>query len=335
MDTETNPNLYDATTICLDKKLIHISPRLVLVPYLPHHVPKYHGWMSNLAILQQTASESLCMEEEYKMQLEWALGPDKRTFIIVPRRDLHVLMAKKYSENPEFFLEVQQQQEKNNCGYVVSKDLILNRCRAEFSTNTCAFCKVADVVGSVLLKAEDDTTPDLFCCEQCEGIAAVGDLGETAAVGDVNLFIHDYLQDDDEEEENAEDRCVGADDEEESATVAEVEIMIAEESARRSGYGQIAIKLMTQYAIEWLGIKRFIAKISQDNTPSLNMFQNKLMYKIYDVVECFDEVHLDWNVDKSTNYPFFPRALMPPPGYVPPGVNRGEVASENSNHASN
>lgn len=325
MSTNPPSPQYDATTICLDKKLIHISPRLILVPYLPHHVPKYHGWMSNETILQQTASEALSMEEEYKMQLEWALGPDKRTFILVPRHELHALLLKQYAQDPDFLLTVREEQAKNNCGYVVTQDVILNRCQADLTPNTCAFCKQSNVMGMSLVSPDGDSAEEVFCCEQCECIAAVGDLGGCAAVGDVNLFLHDYLQDDNEEDEDIENRCVGAgDDEEEKPIVAEVEIMIAEQSARRSGFGQIAMKLMTQYAVEWLGIKRFIAKISQDNTPSLMMFQNKLQYKIYATVECFEEVHLDWRVDKADNYPFYPHALMPPHGYMPPGVSNND-----------
>eukprot|EP00461_Guttulinopsis_vulgaris_P008374 UN08426 len=108
--------------------------------------------------------------------------------------------------------------------------------------------------------------------------------------------------------------------------------MIAEESARRHGFGQIALKLMTQYAIEWLNIKRFIAKINNDNIPSLNMFQKKLNYKIFDVVECFDEVHLDWHVDGASDYPFYPSSIHPPVGYTP--FDAHPCISSNSNNVS-
>lgn len=43
-----------------------------LVPYRAEHVPVYHEWMQDPAMLEATASEPLSIEEEYEMQKDWA-----------------------------------------------------------------------------------------------------------------------------------------------------------------------------------------------------------------------------------------------------------------------
>ncbi|RPB28827.1 hypothetical protein L211DRAFT_855055 [Terfezia boudieri ATCC MYA-4762] len=60
-----------------------LSPKILLVPYDPHHVPTYHQWMEDTALRDATASEGLSIEEEYNMQRGWRLDPDKLTFISV------------------------------------------------------------------------------------------------------------------------------------------------------------------------------------------------------------------------------------------------------------
>jgi len=69
-------------------------------------------------------------------------------------------------------------------------------------------------------------------------------------VGDVNLFFNH--QNDDE---------------------AEIEIMVAENWARKQGFGKESVALMMQYGIEKLNVKKFVAKINDDNETSLKMFK--------------------------------------------------------------
>ncbi|KAL4523162.1 hypothetical protein Ndes2526A_g07865 [Nannochloris sp. 'desiccata'] len=57
--------------------------RVILVPYRKEHVPQYHEWMANPALLEATASEPLSIEEEYGMQVSWAEDEAKCTFIII------------------------------------------------------------------------------------------------------------------------------------------------------------------------------------------------------------------------------------------------------------
>ena len=75
-------------------------------------------------------------------------------------------------------------------------------------------------------------------------------------IGDVNLYI---CHDDD-------------DDDNEQAPMAEIEIMIAEQSARRKGYGREATMLMMKFGHEILGIQKFQAKIKTSNIHSQRMF---------------------------------------------------------------
>ena len=56
--------------------------RCRLVPYRAHHVPAYHAWMQDAAILEATASEPLTLEEEYSMCASWRDDADKCTFIV-------------------------------------------------------------------------------------------------------------------------------------------------------------------------------------------------------------------------------------------------------------
>ena len=63
---------------------IHGS-RVVLVPYRPEHVRKYHAWMESAELREATASERLTLEEELAMQRSWAEDADKCTFIVLDR----------------------------------------------------------------------------------------------------------------------------------------------------------------------------------------------------------------------------------------------------------
>jgi RimJ/RimL family protein N-acetyltransferase len=57
--------------------------RLRLVPYLPHHVPRYHEWMLDPALLAATCSEPLSFDEERENQQSWLRSDDKLTFIML------------------------------------------------------------------------------------------------------------------------------------------------------------------------------------------------------------------------------------------------------------
>nr|BAM18540.1 unknown unsecreted protein [Papilio xuthus] len=94
-------------------------------------------------------------------------------------------------------------------------------------------------------------------------------------IGDTNIFVIDN------------DNMVG-----------EIEIMIAEETARGSKKGWEAVILMLLYGIKFIKIKTFEAKISIENIISINMFQ-KLNFKEKSRSEIFQEVTLEKVVDNN------------------------------------
>uniref|UniRef100_A0A915CB27 N-acetyltransferase domain-containing protein n=1 Tax=Parascaris univalens TaxID=6257 RepID=A0A915CB27_PARUN len=62
-----------------------IGKQVILVPYEACHVNKYHRWMEDAELRQQTASDRLTLEREYEMQRSWREDDDKCTFIILSR----------------------------------------------------------------------------------------------------------------------------------------------------------------------------------------------------------------------------------------------------------
>ncbi|GAA5834540.1 hypothetical protein JCM9279_004347 [Rhodotorula babjevae] len=84
--------LNEATTLASD--------RLVLRPYRRWHVLRYHEWMEDDEVREQTASERLTLDEEFSMQKSWRLDADKLTFIVHLRSDT----APSASSDPAAFL---------------------------------------------------------------------------------------------------------------------------------------------------------------------------------------------------------------------------------------
>jgi RimJ/RimL family protein N-acetyltransferase len=54
-----------------------------------------------------------------------------------------------------------------------------------------------------------------------------------------------------------------------------------------------ALQLMMEHGRTKHGILRFVAKILAHNQQSLELFQQKLGFLIFEEVECFNEIHLE------------------------------------------
>jgi RimJ/RimL family protein N-acetyltransferase len=80
---------------------------------------------------------------------------------------------------------------------------------------------------------------------------------------------------------------------------AEVEIMIAEPSCRRRGFGAEAVKLMMLYGIEKLNIStRYYVKIGEDNVSSQQLFV-KLGFVKCNYVAAFKEIEYEVSVTEE------------------------------------
>jgi len=77
------------------------------------------------------------------------------------------------------------------------------------------------------------------------------------SLGDVNLYLNDPEDD----------------------QVGEIEVMIAEESARQKGCATEALKLLMGYCYDTIHISRFVAKIGKHNLKSYSLFKNKVSKK--------------------------------------------------------
>ena len=92
-------------------------------------------------------------------------------------------------------------------------------------------------------------------------------------IGDTNIFITDN-----------------------EIAAGEIEIMIAEESARGKKFGWEAVILMFLYGIHHINLKLIEAKISLTNDISIKMFK-KLGFEEKSVSEVFQEVTLEKKVN--------------------------------------
>ncbi|KAI9183502.1 hypothetical protein H9P43_004420 [Blastocladiella emersonii ATCC 22665] len=150
-------------------------------------------------------------------------------------------------------------------------------------------------------------------------------------VGDVNLFFHPYYQDDDEEDADAEP---SATDSRPLYRTAEVEIMVAEPSARGHGLAQRALAWIMAYArahirsdlraavpshvpitnvkaapsdaapVQPAEVSVFRAIVGWDNVASRKLFESKLRFKECKSVDVFRETHLEWKWPEHDDWPF-------------------------------
>lgn len=360
----------------IDKQLVIVTDQVVLVPYLPRHVAKYHStsyaiaqispllnpniareptahpdglltscfalaWMLDPWVREMTASEPLSLDEEYTMQRSWALDSDKRTFIVIDRAQLPppfsvtvtavpqpdaavaaavipaplsalpalpvkaietalaywprgvskaTLPAHALSTAVSVPASSDSKQALAADGFELAPELVVDLRRATLCSGVCAQSNANGNVDAVA--ASDAAAMSAYA------IAAAALVTPTAAVGDVNLFVHDYLQQEDgDENENDADHnktaaatCVtGA----VPPTTLEVDIMLGEPSSRGRGLALSTLHAMVTVAREFLGAGRLVAKIKGTNAASLKLFQRVGFVK-HEYVECFDEWEMRW-----------------------------------------
>ena len=222
----------------LNENVVLVSPQLVLIPYLPHHVPQYHRWMSDPELLLLTASEPLSYEEEVENQQSWLRSLDKLTFILCPRK--------------------QHDLKEGGTQHSVSEALSIPPHNNIF---------LASVRNSL-----------------------------SQAVGDCNAFIlNDPNKADDYDDADTQ-----------NVWEIELDVAVAERSARCQGLGCASVKMMMWYVFSNIvnctlfpkmsatpkgKIVRFVAKILRRNEPSRQLFERKLLFTQYKEVKQFDEVH--------------------------------------------
>ena len=135
-------------------------------------------------------------------------------------------------------------------------------------------------------------------------------------VGDVNLFLSE--EDDGEDEElgdnnqllNGSTTRLGQDMSRHRTSTnntkrprhiqAELDIMVAEKSARSQGVGSEACCLMMLYGATHLSIRRFFCKINESNEASLCLFRHKLGFQQCDYAACFRQVELELKEQSSS-----------------------------------
>ena len=128
--------------------------------------------------------------------------------------------------------------------------------------------------------------------------AARSKLDATAGMcGDVNIFL---MREDAAEDYAIPDTGSAAGLAAASATAipvptAEIMVMIAEADQRRRGFASEAVRAMMVFALRAHGVRRFVAKISDSNAPSLGLF-GRLGFRVARRMPHFEETHLVFEV---------------------------------------
>lgn len=133
--------------------------------------------------------------------------------------------------------------------------------------------------------ADDDKATFIIVVADAGAGASTTGRRRWTPVGDVNLFLNDH-----------DDR-----------TAAEVEVMVADATSRRSGIASTAIALMLAWAASTVGLTRAVAKIGRDNAASLALF-DRLGFARCGGSDVFREDHTEWRADSESGRELVTRA---------------------------
>jgi RimJ/RimL family protein N-acetyltransferase len=247
-----------------------VGKRVLLVPYRHEHVQTYHNWMLDTKLLEMTGSEPLTLEEEYRMQKKWMNDVDKCTFIVLEREKCQNL--------PDEIETLQTEQ----C--MVTRELDYPE-----SLRNCIVSFIQPLSVTVPTSTTSKSTLPLVL-----NASGFVERNVNAMVGDINIFLS-RIEDFDEVtcEQSISMPSSGR------GNRGELNLMIAEPSAQRKGFGAEACQLMMFYSMQFLGIHKFFVKISESNLPSRVMFERKLKFKLCNYVECFQEYEFEFVCTES------------------------------------
>lgn len=115
-------------------------------------------------------------------------------------------------------------------------------------------------------------------------------------VGDVNVFLSKHRGETEDEEGLIGDAADAAETAPSDMT-GEVEVMIAEPSARRAGIGAEALRLMIGYVVNTLGLRHLTAKVGMDNAASLAFFARHFPKFVEESrSDAFKEITFEWEI---------------------------------------
>ncbi len=164
-----------------NKKTIIVGEKVILVPYLRRHVHRYHGWMQSEEIRQLTASEPLSLEAEYEMQQTWLNDPSKHTFILIDRERLESLVSSSGGAEEESKSSI-----PSSDNYASEDD--------KWGTQDMRVLFYSPQEKELLDVSMTAVQEDQRIIQQ---LASHALNTPSAAIGDVNVFLHDHLQDED------------------------------------------------------------------------------------------------------------------------------------------
>eukprot|EP00527_Entomoneis_sp_CCMP2396_P009037 CAMPEP_0198150140 /NCGR_PEP_ID=MMETSP1443-20131203/49621_1 /TAXON_ID=186043 /ORGANISM="Entomoneis sp., Strain CCMP2396" /LENGTH=247 /DNA_ID=CAMNT_0043815361 /DNA_START=34 /DNA_END=777 /DNA_ORIENTATION=- len=205
--------------------------------------------------------------------------------VLVPYRPSHVERYHEWMQSPELLEATGSEPLSLAEEYEMQQSWKLDEKK-------CTFIVLDKQKCDMVYNANDD--------ELCNSSFVERNIG--AMVGDVNLFLSE--EEDEVEEEAATsppttDPEVINNDKRQPKVQAELDIMIAEDWARRKGIGKEATCLMIQYGTKQLNIERFFCKINQDNIASRKMFEQSLRFVECDYAACFQQY--EYEIKRNIN----------------------------------